>query len=285
MANQSTDVNDIDAWSGGPNLGVAMDQHDRARQATDSNSINWLPVVGGGILAGMGLGRGRDDGMLLTLLGGGLVYWGLSRGISALPTVPGQSLAPDGERSVRIEKVVTINRSPTEVYAAWRDVESLPAIMRHLESVTRTDDGLTHWVAKAPMGRTVEWDSEIINDETGRVISWRSVEGSQIENVGAVHFQEAPAGRGTELRVRIEYNPPAGALGATIAKLFGGEPSQQINDDLRRFKAIMEAGEFPTVEGQPRGGGRQSLMDPLLDKVRHTTEAADSLVSGPDSVP
>ena len=285
MANRSTNVNDASTSSGGPNLDVAMDQHDRARQATGSNSIDWLPVVGGGFLAGMGLGRGRDDGLLMTLLGGSLVYWGLSRGIAALPTVPGRTLAPEGERSVRVEKVVTINRPPSEVYAAWRDVESLPTIMSHLESVTRTDDGLTHWVAKAPLGRTVEWDAEIINDETGRVISWRSVEGSQIENVGAVHFHEAPADRGTELRVRIEYNPPAGALGATVAKLFGEEPGQQITDDLRRFKAIMEAGEVPTVEGQPRGGGKQSMMDPLLHNIRHTTEAADSAVSGADSGP
>ena len=102
MADRSPDVNDIAARTGGPNLDVAMDQHERARQATGSNSINWLPVVGGGLLAGMGLGRGRDDGMLMTLLGGGLVYWGLSRGIASLPTVPGQSLAPDGERSFRV---------------------------------------------------------------------------------------------------------------------------------------------------------------------------------------
>jgi uncharacterized membrane protein len=268
-----------------PNFDIARDQHERARRASDSNSINWLPVIGGGLLAGMGLGRGRDDGLLMTLLGGGLVYWGLSRGISALPSIPGTSLAPDGDSSVRIEKVVTINRTADELYAAWRDVESLPRIMSHLESVTRTDDGLTHWVANAPLGRTVEWDAEIINDEAGRVISWRSVEGSQIENVGAVHFHEAPGGRGTELRVRIEYNPPAGAVGATVAKLLGEEPGQQVADDLRRFKAIMETGEFPTVEGQTRGGSRGSMMDPLLDKVRHTTDAADAVVSGADSGP
>jgi len=268
-----------------PDFDVAMDQHQRARQSSESNSINWLPVVGGGLLAGMGLGRGRDDGLLMTLLGGGLIYWGLSRGIASLPSIPGTSHAPDGERSVRVEKVVTINRTPDEVYAAWRDVESLPSIMSHLESVTRTDDGLTHWVAKAPLGRTVEWDAEIINDATGRVISWRSVEGSQIDNVGAVHFHEAPGGRGTELRVRIEYNPPAGAIGATVAKLFGEEPGQQVSDDLRRFKSLMETGEVPTVDGQSRGGARDSKMDPLLDKVRHATEAADSVVSTGDSGP
>lgn len=273
------------APTSGLNLDAAMDQHDRARQATESDTINWLPVVGGGLLAGMGLGRGRDDGLLLTILGGGLVYWGLSRGVASLPSVGRRSSAPDGERSIRVENVITINRSPAEVYAEWRDVESLPAIMSHLESVTRTDDGLTHWVAKAPFGRTVEWDAEIINDDAGHVISWRSVEGSGVPNVGAVHFQQAPADRGTELRVRIEYNPPAGAIGATVAKLFGEDPGQQVAGDLRRFKAFMETGEYPTTEGQPRGGHQQSIMDPILHKVRHTAEAADSVVSGPDSAP
>lgn len=285
MADNFSGYENPETRSGGPNLDVAMDQHDRARQATGSNSINWLPVAGGGFLAGMGLARGRDDGLMMTLLGGGLVYWGLSRGIASLPSLPGTSHAPEGERSVRVEKVITINRTPAEVYAAWRDVESLPTIMSHLESVTRTDDGLTHWVAKGPLGRTVEWDAEIINDDAGRVISWRSVEGSQIENVGAVHFHDAQANRGTELRVRIEYNPPAGVVGATVAKLFGEEPGQQVTDDLRRFKAFMETGEYPTTEGQPRGGAQRSMTDPLLDKVRHTTEAADSVVSGADSAP
>lgn len=285
MADTASRYDDTDARTGETRFAAAMDQHDRARQATESGGVNWLPVVGGGFLAGMGLAKGRDDGLPMTLLGGGLVYWGLSRGVSGLPTIPGRSLAPDGERSVRVEKVVTINCAVDEVYAAWRDVESLPTIMSHLESVTRTDDGLTHWVAKAPFGRTVEWDAEIINVEVGRVIAWRSVEGADVENVGAVHFHEAPADRGTELRVRIEYNPPAGVLGASVAKLFGEEPGQQVADDLRRFKAFMETGEYPTTEGQPRGAHGRSLMDPLLHKVRHTTEAADSLVSGGDSGP
>ncbi|HEX5166046.1 MAG TPA: SRPBCC family protein [Thermomicrobiales bacterium] len=274
MADRSAAQHDPETWTGGMNLRAAMDQHDRARQTAEDTTIDWLPVIGGGLLAGAGVGRGGGRGLLMTLLGGGLVYWGMSRGVAALPRPSGRSLAPDGERSVRVERVITINRPVAEVYAAWRDVESLPSIMSHLESVTRTDDGLTHWVARAPLGRTVEWDAEIINDEAGRVISWRSVEGASVPNVGAVHFDEAPAGRGTELRVRIEYNPPAGALGATIASLFGEEPSQQVADDLRRFKSFMETGEYPTTDGQPRGAHQQSIMDPILHKVSDVTDAA-----------
>lgn len=285
MADTYPDNDQQTAWASGTNLAAAGDQHERAKQATDDGTIDWLPVVGGGLLAGAGLGKGGGNGRLMTLAGGGLVYWGLSRGVASLPRVGGRSSAPDGERSIRVEKVVTINRPADEVYAAWRDVESLPQIMSHLESVTRTDDGLTHWVAKAPFGRTVEWDAEIINDEAGRVIAWRSVEGSDVSNVGAVHFHDGPGGRGSELRVRIEYNPPGGAIGATFAKLFGEEPGQQVADDLRRFKAILETGEYPTTEGQPRGGLQRSLMDPVLHKVRQTAEAGDSLIHGADSTP
>jgi uncharacterized membrane protein len=279
MAETPATQHDPDTWTGGTNLRAAMDQHDLAHQTSEDTTIDWLPVVGGGLLAGAGLGRGGNRGLLMTLLGGGLVYWGLSRGVAAFPRPVAQSLAPDGERSVRVERVITINRPVAEVYAAWRDVESLPTIMSHLESVTRTDDGLIHWVAKAPLGRTVEWDAEIINDEAGRVISWRSVDGASVPNVGAVHFDEAPAGRGTELRVRIEYNPPAGMLGATFARIFGEEPSQQVTDDLRRFKAFMETGEYPTTEGQPRGAHQKSVMDPILHKVSDMTDAGATAVS------
>jgi uncharacterized membrane protein len=257
-----------------------MEQHDLARRTTEQTRVNWLPVVGGGLLAGAGLARGRDSGLLLALLGGGLVYWGVSRGIPALPALPVRNLVPNGDSSVRVEKVVTINRPVADVYAAWRDIERLPRIMSHLESVTETADGLSHWVAKAPFGRTVEWDAEVINDDSGRVIAWRSVEGASVPNVGAVHFHEAPGGRGTEVRVRIEYNPPAGAIGATFARLFGEEPSQQVADDLRRFKAFMETGEYPTTDGQPRGAHQGSLMDAGLRQVRRTLDAAGSAVSG-----
>jgi uncharacterized membrane protein len=261
--------------SSGTNFSAATDQHDLARRTTEQARVGWLPVIGGGLLAGIGLGRGREDRLLFMLLGGGLVYWGLSKGVAALPSPSARHFVPDGDRSVRVEKVVTINKPVADVYAAWRDIERLPEIMTHLESVAETADGLSHWVAKAPLGRTVAWDAEVINDDAGRVISWRSVEGADVPNVGAVHFHEAPGGRGTELRVRIEYNPPAGALGATVAKLFGEEPSQQVADDLRRFKAFMETGEHPTTEGQSRGAHQRSLSDVGLRQIRRGVEAAD----------
>src|SRR5260370_25086851 len=110
--------------------------------------------------------------------------------------------------------------------------------MRHLESV-QVQGNRSHWVAKGPLGTCVEWDAEIYNENPNEMIAWRSLEGADVDSTGSVHFTPAPGGRGTDVRVVLKYNPPAGKLGAAIAKLFGSEPDQQIRDDLRRFKQLM----------------------------------------------
>ena len=118
---------------------------------------------------------------------------------------------------------------------------------------------------KAPAGRTVEWDAEVTEDRPDEAIGWKAAEGADIENSGTVRFEPGPAGRGTVVRVRLRYRPPAGALGAAVAKLFGEEPRQQAQEDLRRFKRVMEIGEVPTTEGQP--AGRRSSVARLFAKV------------------
>ena len=125
--------------------------------------------------------------------------------------------------------------------------------MKHLESVERRDGNRSHWVAKGPAGTSVEWDAEVTRDETDALISWRSLEGSEVQNSGAVRFTPATGGRGTLVAVTLQYEPPAGALGMTIAKLFGEEPNLQVREDLRRFKRLLETGEIPTTEGQSHG--------------------------------
>jgi uncharacterized membrane protein len=147
----------------------------------------------------------------------------------------------------------TANASPDTVYAAWRDVTRLPEFMYHLEAVTSIDERRSHWVARAPADTTVEWDAEITDDEPGRRIAWRSVEGASVENSGIVEFVPAPGGRGTEVHVALEYWPPGGALGSVVAKLFGEEPDQQVSDDLRRFKQLVETGEIARSDGAPLG--------------------------------
>jgi uncharacterized membrane protein len=169
----------------------------------------------------------------------------------------------------------TINASPDTVYAAWRDVTRLPQFMDHLEAVTGTDDRRSHWVAKAPAGTKVEWDAEITEDVPGERIAWRSLAGASVENSGVVEFVAGPGGRGTEVHVAVEYSPPGGALGSAVAKLFGEEPSQQVSDDLRRFKQLVETGEIARSDGAPLGtrtaniGHQQEAQPPEGQQVGH----------------
>jgi uncharacterized membrane protein len=159
-----------------------------------------------------------------------------------------------GSSGVHVDESVTVNRPVAEVYRFWRNFENLPNFMNHLESVSQRDAGISHWVAKGPAGTTVEWDARIINEVDNKVIGWQSIEGATISTAGSVNFAETP--RGTEVRVHLQYNPPAGKIGAAVAWLLGEEPSLQIREDLRRFKQLMETGEIPTIHGQSFGGSR-----------------------------
>jgi uncharacterized membrane protein len=143
----------------------------------------------------------------------------------------------------RVRKTIIINRSPEDVYRFWRELRNLPSFMNHLESIQITGDNRSHWITKGPGGKTVEWDAEIVADEPNSHIAWRSLEGSDVDHSGSVRFEPAPGGRGTLVRVELQYSPPAGAIGANIAKLFRAEPGQQIEQNLRALKQVMETGE------------------------------------------
>jgi uncharacterized membrane protein len=165
----------------------------------------------------------------------------------------GQAGAADRSGLIRVTKVISVNRSPEDLYAFWRHVENLPRFMNHLETVRITGDNRSHWVAKAPAGKSVEWDAEIVKDIPNEVIAWRSLEGADIFNTGEVRFEKGPEGHGTTVRVDLEYSPPGGFVSSIMAKIFGEEPEQQVREDLRRFKQFMETGETPTTEGQSSG--------------------------------
>jgi uncharacterized membrane protein len=157
-----------------------------------------------------------------------------------------------GPAGIHVEEAVTVSRPPSEVFRFWRNFENLPRFMNHLRAVSQREAGISHWVARGPAGMNVEWDARIINEIDGRLIAWQSLEGSEVSTAGSVNFRETP--RGTEVRVHLQYNPPAGKLGAAVARLLGEEPTVQIHDDLRRFKQLIETGEIPTTKGQPVGG-------------------------------
>lgn len=150
---------------------------------------------------------------------------------------------------MEVKQAITVNRSAEDLYSSWRDFENLPTFMSHLESVTHIGEGRSHWKVKAPVGQTVEWDAELVEDKPNQLIAWRSVAGADVDNAGMVLFTPAPGDKGTEVRVELRYDPPAGKLGAMVAKLFGEEPNVQLKDDLRAFKQVMETGEVVRSEG------------------------------------
>jgi uncharacterized membrane protein len=153
------------------------------------------------------------------------------------------------DRSIPVERSITVWRQPEEVYNFWHNFENLPRFMNHLDAVQTIDARRSHWVAKGPAGRKVEWDAEIIDDRPNELISWRSIEGSDVWTAGTVRFVRSPDGQGTEVHVHLHYAPPGGVLGMTVAKLFGEEPSMQLKEDLLRFKQVMEVGEVVRSEG------------------------------------
>lgn len=144
---------------------------------------------------------------------------------------------------MHVTRSITVNRPRQEIFQFWRHFENLPLFMEHLAQVEVNGDKRSHWVARAPAGADVEWDAEITDEFPNEFISWRSLAGSDVENTGSVRFRDAPADRGTEIEVDLLYEPPAGRIGAGIARLFGEEPGQQVRDDLRRLKQVLETGE------------------------------------------
>src|SRR4051812_7714765 len=210
--------------------------------------------------------RVAGDLMDLSLLGADLGAPGTDKGraIGSTAAVVGVTVldaltaleltrSQSGAYDVRLEKSITVNRSPEECYSFWRNFENLPQFMLHLQSVLPTGENRTHWVARGPAGVTVEWDAEITSDRPNESIAWRSLENADIDNSGAVRFERATGGRGTIVRVAMHYSPPVAGLATAVASLFGQHPEQSIAKDLRRFKQVLETGEVVKTEGQPAG--------------------------------
>ncbi len=204
-------------------------------------------------------------------------------GITSVEPQEGRVVSLPLKRGIEIERSVTVNKPRDEVYAFWRDLSNLPRFMRHLESVTESGaaggSGRSHWVAKAPL--QVEWDAEITAERPGELIGWRSLEGSDRAERGQRPLQvDAPGGKGTEVHVYLEYQPVGGPAGAAAAKLIKQVTLQQIRMDMGRFKAILEAEEAPTTEGQTSGReklkpGDQGVHERLAqrkDKVKHASD-------------
>lgn len=222
-----------------------------------------LSIAGGAMLIAWGLRRRDPIGITAAVAGGTLAMCGYQGhsgiyerlGIQRFAGAGGPANVVKGQ-GVHVDRSVTIQAPIDQLFDHWRQFENLPRFMRHLLEVRPTGNGVYRWKARGPMGRMVEWDARVTDERRPHFLTWASLPGSDVENAGSVHFTEAPGGRGTEVRVVLAYKPPAGALGALVARLMGEEPTSQIREDLGRLKQMMEAGEVATSAPYP--GGRES---------------------------
>jgi uncharacterized membrane protein len=217
-----------------------------------SDMERWASIAAGAALAIYGLSRRRKSGWILAFLGGWLVQRGASAhcytydllGVSTAQSGNDTRRALGGRAGTIVEESVTINRPAGELYRFWRTLENLPRFMTHLESVERITDTLSRWRARGPAGTHVEWNAEIINEIPNEVIGWKSIEGSDVVSAGSVNFEDTGLGQGTRVRVRLQYSPPGGKIGAALARLMGRDAATEIRADLHRFKHLVESGEI-----------------------------------------
>jgi uncharacterized membrane protein len=185
---------------------------------------------------------------------------------AVLPLPEGDGSRPRGARDRAYQRGVTINRPPAEVYRFWRDLQPLARVLDRVARVEWLDDRRSRWVVEGPGPTMIEFTAEITDDEPDRALSWRSLD-SPVPHEGRVEFESAPGRRGTELRVRLAYRPPAGAVGVAVARFTGDEPDLLVRDALRRVKQVLECGEAIRVDGQPSGRG--PLQERVTEIVRH----------------
>jgi len=213
-----------------------------------SETERWASMAAGVGLAAYGVSRRNTSGWIVAGLGALLLRRGMSGhchtyalfGINTAGTGSDTRQALGGPAGVIVEESVTINRPIEELYRFWHNLENLPRVMRHLQSVERITDTLSRWRAKGPVGTEVEWNAEIINDVANQVIGWRSLEGSDVVSAGSVNFDEVVGG--TRIRVRLQYSPPGGKVGDVLARLMGRDAATEIRQDLQRFKQVVEDG-------------------------------------------
>jgi uncharacterized membrane protein len=235
-------------------------------------------VALGAALVGLGLRRRDSLGAVAALFGGYFIArgatghcfvyqaLGVSTGSADAVLAPwhrddvtGRAATVNARKAILVERSVRIDRPREQLFAFWRDFENLPRFMEHLVSVRVDSPTRSHWAAKGPAGRTVEWDAEIVNEVPNEIIAWKSIRDADVANAGAVNFSDAPDGRGTIVRVRLDYEPPGGRFGAMLTHFTDEEPDRQIDEDLQKLKRLMESGVIRSpasrAEGLANSGG------------------------------
>jgi uncharacterized membrane protein len=234
---------------------MTIQTKDQTSNVNVSLGERYLSIMSGLTLIWRGIKRRDLRGVWMMMTGGYMLMRGINGHCMlyqalkinrAVETNP-QAVSVPHQQGTHIESSVTVHRPVEEVYSFWRNFENLPRIMSHLEAVQVIDNKRSHWVVKAPVGAQVEWDAEIVNEVPNEVIGWRSLGNAEIANAGSVRFIPKEDGQSTQIKVSLEYVPPAGKVGEIIAMLLGEEPRVQLRDDLRNFKKAMESGELLAV--------------------------------------
>jgi uncharacterized membrane protein len=219
-------------------------QHSRWGNAGDSRNQQeawqrWAPLVGGSTLALLGLSRRSKAGWALVAAGGALA-------VAGTRTSKQQSTPFLGA-------TILVNASPQEAFRFWRDLDNAPRWMNHIESVNELGDRKSKWIAVGPMGVKLHWTAEITDQRDGEYIAWRSLPGSDLNVNGRVEFKQAPGNRGTIVSSRMLYSIANSALRGAASGFIGRQAKFFVRQDMRRFKALLETGEIPTIEGQTHG--------------------------------
>ena len=208
------------------------------RRSSFQSVLQFGVIAGASALVVYGLLRRNKTGLALATAGGLFAYQQARSQMNAKQTAAA---------------VFRVNASSAEAYRLWRNFENLPRFMAHLAVVRVLDDRHSEWTAKGPLNSRVRWNAEITEDEANRRIAWRSERGSQLETSGWVEFRDDAQGRGSTVRVQVDYSNPLGAIGRGLLTALGTNPNFIVREDLRRFKALLEAGEAPTTAGQTHG--------------------------------
>ncbi len=249
-----------------------------------------VALFGGGSLIAYGLVRRSWTGAALAAFGTGLMVAGITgkapgnrmmklKELRPREKGTGRNASIAYETGIHVDETVRINRSAADLYQFWRNLKNLPVLMRHIDSVEVIDERLSRWKAKGPAGLPITWNAEIINDIQNQLIAWRSVKGSMVECAGSVRFEPALNGR-TDVIVTLQYVPPAGEIGAALAKLLGQNPKDQIREDLLRYRELMEKGVVSmtqTPRANPPALGKKQSESALQEVAasEHSFPASD----------
>lgn len=238
-----------------------IQEHTNTQQANVGVFERMASTVAGTVMVTRGLRKPSAGRLLFAAAGADLIYRGIT-GHCAIYSMLGANTATRSRSGSEIaasapevKRSITIGKSPEELYAFWRNPDNLAKVVAHFAEVTPQRDGILHWRVRGPLKQVFEWDSEHTEEQPNRVLSWQSLPGSSLLNQGRITFEPGPDGVGTEVTLRMQFEPPLGGIGAGLVNAFHKIPRTIAGQTLRRFKSLAETGEIPTLAQNPSGRG------------------------------